>query len=261
MNSTIKNFIVPGSPLFFLVALGAGVVLLHRQRTRLWGQVWLTALLILYWAMSTPVVAHRATAWMSAGFAPIANAQQARGATAIVLLDAGTHYYRARGGETEALSDQSALRVLEAARIYRLLDRPWVIVTGGLVGGWEDSRPSADVLSERLVALGVPADRILEERKGQSTHDHAVYVPDILKAHQIERFILVTSPTHVRRSMKVFVAAGMTPVASVAPAVVDPVPGEPPWRACLPSGTALNLSQSVMYDLMGTAYYWSRGWI
>ena len=261
MNSTFKDFIVPGSPLFLLVALVPGVVLLYRQHTRLWGQIWLTILLMLYWAMSTPAVARLTAAWMGGGFAPISSPEQARGATAIVVLGGGSFRYRARGAEVEAVANQSAFRILEAARVYRLLGQPWVIVTGGLNDGGPGSRSEGEVMSERLIALGVSADRILQEAKARNTHDHAVYVPQILKAHQIQRFVLVTSPTHMRRSLKVFAAAGMTPVPSVASAMVDPTPDDPWWEACLPSPAALELSQAVMYDLMGTAYYWTRGWI
>lgn len=260
MSSTIKEF-TPGSPLFLLLALVPGVVLLYRHRSVSWGRLWVTTLLGAYWAMSTPALAHMAATWMSAGFGQIATARQAGGAAAIVVLEAGAEHDHARGAEVDIISGQSALRTLETARVYRLLDRPWVIVTGGIARGWPESRPGAELMSEQLLKLGVPADRIIVERKALTTHEHAIYVPEILKAHHIDRFILVTSATHIRRSMKVFKANGMAPVPSVAADLRDPVPGDSPWLRYVPSREALQLSESAVYDLIATAYYWSRGWI
>ena len=258
--TTIKEF-TPGSPLFLIVALVPGVVLLYRKRLAWLGRLWLTVLVAAYWAMSTPAIAHVAATWVSADFHPIANVQEAGGATAIVVLEAGAQHHHARGAEVDALADQSALRVLEAARVYRLLDHPWVIVTGGIARAWPETRSGAELMSDALLKLGIPAERIIVERTALTTHEHAIYVPEILKARRIEGFVLVTSPTHIRRAMKVFHANGMVPVASPAADLADPKPGDSPRQRYLPSHEALRLSEAVLYDLIAMAYYWSRGWI
>ena len=258
--SFIKEF-TPGSPLFLLLALVPGVVMLYRHRVASWGRLWVTALIAAYWAMGTPALAHMAATWMSAGFAPLSTDRQAGGATAIVVLEAGAEHDHARRAEVDMLTEQSALRMLETARVYHLLDHPWVVVTGGIARGWPESRPGAELMSEQLSKLGVPADRIIVEQQALTTREHAIYVPEILKARHIDRFVLVTSPTHIRRSMKVFKASGMVPVPSPAADLRDSVPGDHLWLRYVPSREALGLSESAIYDLIATAYYWSRGWI
>jgi uncharacterized SAM-binding protein YcdF (DUF218 family) len=74
--------------------------------------------------------------------------------------------------------------------------------------------------------------------------------------HESEPFVLVTSPTHMARSMGAFRAVGLNPIASPSALTSD---GDPPsW---LPSDDALMISDSVVYDSAARIYYWSRGWL
>ena len=163
--------------------------------------------------------------------------------------------YQSRGASLQSGSREHSLRVLEAARVYGVMDRPWVIVTGSL--GQEPVAESA-VMRRTLNLLGVPADRILEEEKSRNTRDHTIYVPPMLTAHGVTQFVLVTSRQHMARSLRAFRAAGWDPVPS-SPEFYTPrgVPFEP----FLPSNAALEASTSLMYDLLGMVYYKARGWI
>ena len=50
--------------------------------------------------------------------------------------------------------------VMEGARVYRVLDKPWMIVTGGL---GSTRQTEAAHMAVELESLGVPADRIVIE--------------------------------------------------------------------------------------------------
>jgi uncharacterized SAM-binding protein YcdF (DUF218 family) len=252
----LRELPVPGSYSFFLLALIFGTLLLHRRKDGgRAGRFVITATVLFYWIASTPITALALVRMLSTDYPPVQMPAQARGASAIVVLGAGMETYRSRGDMFETSSREDALRVMEAARVYRLLDRPWVIVTGG-VGS--ERHTDAERMAGELKALGVPEDRIVQERKSTSTHDHGLYVPPLLGERQVGQFVLVTSRQHIDRALRVFRKAGL-----------DPIPSSPeayaihsgPLEYWLPSESALLCSKEIFYDKGAMAYYWLRGWI
>ena len=88
-------------------------------------------LVLLYWVLSTPIAALPSFDLLSPDFPPVMSKADARGATAIVVLGAGMHVHRSRGGSYGAPTREGSLRVLEAARVYRVLGGVPIIATGG----------------------------------------------------------------------------------------------------------------------------------
>ena len=258
LNRVFKLVLLPGSIQFLIVGLVIGVVLLYgRDRARRLGRYWLTVLATAYLAMSVPVGADVLTAGLARGFSSIASAREADGATAIVVLTGGNPVYSHLGREIEVVSGPTALRALEAARIYHMLSSPLVIASGGITR--ERTRPLAAELADALISLGVPADRIIQETRSMSTREHALFVPPLLRKHGVEQFVLVTSPTHIHRAMQAFETEGLRPVASMSA-----MRSSKPRRALggwWPSREHLSISEQAIYDYFGLVYYWSRGWI
>jgi uncharacterized SAM-binding protein YcdF (DUF218 family) len=139
--------------------------------------------------------------------------------------------------------------------VYRALDKPWVIVTGGVGSGY---RTEAERMKAELELMGVPADRIVAEPRAQNTHEHAIYVPPLLRERHVTRFVLVTSRQHVARALRVFRKAGWDPVPSTPEAYAD---RSIPIDRFLPSKNALLASEQVLYNQGAFVYYWLRGWI
>ncbi len=155
---------------------------------------------------------------LSPNYPPIQALADARGATAIVVLGGGMETYRSRGAVLHAGSREHSLRALEAARVYRLLERPWVIVSGSL---GPEKMTEAARWPRLLKLLGVPDDRLIEEGKSRNTHDHTLYVPPLLAEHGVKQFVLVTSRQHMARALRAFRSAGFDPVP-VQPGVLRP---------------------------------------
>src|SRR5436190_2160704 len=95
------------------------------------------------------------------------------------------------------------------------------------------------------VSAGVPAASVVEDSRSTSTRDQAKQIGPILRDHHIQRFVLVTSPMHMRRSLAVFRAAGFDPVASTAPLRSEQL--LPPC-SLMPDDEAWWLSDMAMYD-------------
>lgn len=251
----LKESLAPGSISFLLLAALPGLVLLFRRRDggRI-GKIWMAALLLSYWMMSTPIAALTLVGWLTPDLAIRSRADAAE-ARAIVVLGAGMEVHRSRESFSGAPTREGALRVLEAARVFRLLggDLP-IIVTGGL--GWS-GYSEADLMSDQLTQLGVPAPQILKEEGSNNTRDHALLVPALLKERGIVQFVLVTSRQHVVRALAAFRAVGLHPIPSTPEVYARP--GHR-LEMYLPSRVALMASQSVLYDLFARVYYRWRGW-
>src|SRR5262249_15141338 len=99
---------------------------------------------------------------------------------------------------------------------------------------------------------------IVEERASRTTHEQALLIGPILRQHHVERFVLVTSPTHMRRSLAAFRAAGLTPAGSATPIRSE---SSPPIFPLLPDSDSLLMSDEALYEYAAWIYYWSHGWV
>lgn len=254
--SLLKEFLVPGSLSFLLFALTVGACLLYRRKDGgRAGRRVITAMLALYWIWSTPVLASLLITLLTPDYPPVQSRAQARGADAIVVLGAGMEVFRSRGDLFEVSTREDALRMMEAARVYRVLDHPWVVVTGGY---GPPNRTEAARMAEELAALGVPVDRIVQESQAMNTHEHAIYVPPLLRERHVTQFVLVTSRQHISRALRVFRKAGWDPVPSSPEAYGGRMNAIDRY---LPSKNALLVSEHLLYDKGAVVYYWMRGWI
>ena len=153
-------------------------------------------------------------------------------------------------------SEPSSLRIIEGARVFRLLGGlPLVVASGGTA---IDGQRAAEgnVMAEALVSLHVPRERIVVEDVSQTTYEQASNVTRLLKSRRIDRFVLVTSPTHMRRSVAAFRAQH----ADVVPSVAAPF-RERRWKPpfFIPNEDSFHVSRSAVYDYVAIAYYWARG--
>ena len=254
-----RRLLFPGSIGFLLLGLLVGVVALYgRTRIARLGRIWVTVLTVGYLAISTPFGADLLVWGLSRGFSPITSPAEARHATAIVVLASNSDIHAAHGRQIEHISRTSALRVFEAARLYDMLPGSLVFTSGGPSGYGPETRSLAELLGEELVLLGIPRDRIVIEARSGNTHQHAIRIEPILRKHGVDRFVLVTSPTHIRRATRTFEARGLHPVPSPGTMRSTETATSGNWW---PAAQHLQVSQQAIYDYVGLAYYWSQGWI
>jgi uncharacterized SAM-binding protein YcdF (DUF218 family) len=236
------------------VAIGVAL-LFARPR---WGRRWLAATIVGYWVISCPAGASLLARTLTGGYRPLASAEEAQGARAVVLLSGGSKTVRAAGGRLGVVTHPTALRVLETVRVYRLLGDPLVIVSGGVTDPTARALPESEVIRKAVVDLGVPADRVVVESESRNTHDEAIVIRRMLTERGIAQFVIVTSPLHMWRSLATFGVQGLHPVPSAAPLYQDAA-GQP--FALTPNDVSLEVGSAVVYEWLARAYYWWRGWI
>ena len=121
---------------------------------------------------------------------------------AIILLGAGVD--NNDYGITPTLLADS--RILETIRIYNVAKKHNVeykiIVSGGDVKAYGKSE--AEVYAKILEKSGIPAKDIILENKSLNTYQNAGYTKEIIKDLPYDKYLLVTSGIHMKRSLLYF---------------------------------------------------------
>jgi len=239
-----------------LAVVVAALAFLVRPRAKA-SRVFLILIAGFYGAVSIYAVPAAVTRILILRYDQFSPSQVGPGRKAVVLLAGGVQ--TARGNNARKLSVLnlvSAARVVEALRVYDLISPEWIISSGG-PGSAPGAAPGGDVMRDALVQLGVPSQRILVEASSSTTHDEAVLIAPMLRTLGAQQVVIVTSGSHMARSLGAFRAQGWSGVPAIAP---DPR-AEDPWSEWLiPSRHGLSFSSDVAHELVGLPYYWLRGW-
>ena len=175
-------------------------------------------------------------------YAPLPSLAVAPGVRWIVVLGSG---YSDLPGipATSRLGGQSLQRLVEGVRLYRTAPGAKLVVSGGV---FKSTVSLAEVMEQAALTLGVPAADILREDESDDTQDEARLIRGIVGG---DHFVLVTSPMHMRRSMKLFEKQGMQPIAA-------PAGCYPEHSSVLPNTGQLGTAEAAEHEYLGLL--WSR---
>ena len=254
----IKIFLVPGSINFLVLGITVGVVLLFRRgATAKWGKRLLTLLAAMYWVMSTPICSNTLESLLSRGNPTQVSASELGGIRGIVVLGGGSTTIHLAEHAVNVLSTASLLRVWEGARLYDILDDPLVVLSGGINERAWDMAPESVPMLDALIDAQVPADRIILESSSRNTYEQALNLRPVLEDQNLQHFVLVTSPIHMRRALATFRAQGLNPVASAS--AQHPEGFLADRALLLPDSGALAASRRVCQEIMALISYALRG--
>jgi uncharacterized SAM-binding protein YcdF (DUF218 family) len=253
LSELIKTYLIPGSWVFLLLGLGLGIVLTSFKRTWKWGRALLISLTAFYYVCSTPIGVRALESLLSRESKTILSTADAEGVQGVVVLGGGGVTLRVKGMEINTLSEASILRVMEGVRLADILEPEWLIFSGG-------TNPRVGVLTaesltmrQAAIDLGVPKERIKVEIHSDSTYQQALNLRALLKQAGIDRFVLVTSPTHMPRTLATFQAQNMTPIPSQSQQHPDGFFNRGHWA--LPDERMLRASTQAFRELLALGQY------
>jgi uncharacterized SAM-binding protein YcdF (DUF218 family) len=254
----VKEHLHLSSPMSLVILLAVGAIWLWwRPASR--GPRWYFACIALgYWLVTTPLGAGPLVHGLSRGLPRITTRDQARGADAVVVLGGGASTAIVGGEVGGTLSTVGLIRALEGVRVFKLIGARVLLVSGGNPRPDRQVQPESALLRDVVLKAGIPPSSIVEESQSRNTREQAALVGPILRGRGVQRFVLVTSPMHMRRSLAVFHAAGFDPAVSVAPLRSEQLL-PPSWL--VPNDESWWLSDMAVYDYMALGYYWWRGWL
>ena len=155
---------------------------------------------------------------------------------------------------TSQLSGASLVRLIEAIRLHNQIPGSKLILSEGKVF---DPVPGAETMAEVAKALGVKQEDLILESESKDTIDEARIIKSIVGN---DKFILVTSASHMPRSMGMFKKLGMQPIPAPTGYIMKEKQGISPGDF-FPSSDELRKAEGVIYEYLGLLLAKLRGQI
>jgi uncharacterized SAM-binding protein YcdF (DUF218 family) len=143
----------------------------------------------------------------------------------------------------------SLCRLVEGIRLHNLLPGSKLMLSGGVL---YDPVPEARVLADVALALGVDGRNLVLESVSKDTEEEAVLIQ---KRVGKDPFLLVTSASHMPRSMALFRKLGMQPIAAPTDYGVRERQGEEMSPSIFFPGIGeLKKTEAAIYEYLGLAW-------
>lgn len=176
-----------------------------------------------------------------------------------IVMGGSLRYYDT--GADRMVYSASVDRMIQALQLYHDGHIRKILLTGGSgfvnFQEWKESGLIADI----LMKSGVPAEDILLENNSRNTYENAVYSAAILKKGNYGTdYLLITSASHMRRSMACFEKAGIT----TTPFSVDPRSGSgmyTPDKLIQPDAENMVTWDALLHEWVGMLMYLMMGYI
>ena len=246
------------SPLFLPVPLCleillTGLVLLWFTRRQKLGKIVVSMGVILLAILSYDAIPNGLLRPLEYKYPPLVHLKAIHDIKWIVVLGGG-HISDPGIPCTGQLSDASMARLVEGIRLYRMLPGSKLILSGG--SGF-DPVPDAGIMADVARAIGVNKRDLILESLSRDTKDEARLIQKIIGR---DRFVLVTSASHMPRAMALFEKRGMHPI---------PAPTEYLAKArqkispamFFPSADGLEKTERAFHEYLGLAWAKLRGQI
>ncbi|MET0230342.1 MAG: YdcF family protein [Rhodanobacteraceae bacterium] len=240
------------SPLGFGLLLALVLWLARRRLSR--GSLRIgIAIEIVLLVLSTPLGANALVAWQESR-APLPDACAAPMPSTIVVLSGGIRRDAADARDFATLNVASLQRTIAGAELARSTPDAQLVLAGGPRIGGQNDVSQAAVMATIAEGFGVPAASIRAESLSTTTWENATRVR-ALDPPLPQRIWLVTSATHMPRSLLAFRAAGFEPCAYPADRRASPFDGPADF---LPSAGAIANTDAVLHEWIGEIAYRAR---
>jgi uncharacterized SAM-binding protein YcdF (DUF218 family) len=242
------------APSNLLISIGVlGLILLCTRFTRLASWLIVTSLVLL----------------AIAGLSPLGNAlilpleerfprwDASRGAPDGIVLLGGMITPEVSAARGAVALNEAAERITATAELARRYPNARIVMTGGSSALIFDEGIEAIFAVRQLEALGVAHDRITAEEQSRNTIENAMFSRLVANPKPGERWLLVTSASHMPRAMGAFRAAGF-------PVEAYPVD----WRTRGPAdfvrpfaslSDGLQRTDAAAHEWVGLFAYWLTG--
>ena len=246
------------APLFFplslcLEILLAGIFLLWFTRRQKAGKIIVSMGVVVLIALSYGVASETLLRPLEYKYPPMTDISAVLDVEWVVVLSGGSSS-DAHLPITGRLSHASLVRLVEGIRIHRKLLKSKLILSGG---GAFNTIAEAKSMADVAVALGMNDEEIVLESESKDTKDQARLIQKIVGNN---RFVLVTSASHMPRSMALFEKRGMRPIpAPIGHKVKERQKITP--AIFFPSAGRIEKVERAFYEYLGLVWAKLRGQI
>lgn len=164
-------------------------------------------------------------------------------ADAIVVFAGGV-------GESGIAGQGYEERVQHAVELYQQGYAPQIIFSSGHTFAFRET----DLMQALAISLGVPGKAIILENQAGNTVTNVQFTHDILMQHGWRKALLVSSPYHMRRAVRVW--RKQAPEVTV---ISTPIPVSRFYGGG--STVQLKQIQAIFHEYLGILYYWWKGYL
>jgi len=244
------------APLFFPMTLILGILvfglfLLSLTRRQKIGKIVVLIGIIFLGMLSYDAVSDKLLRSLEYKYPPLINLESIQGVKWVVVLGGG-HTSDPKLPITSQLSEISLVRLVEGIRIHRGLPTSRLILSGGIVF---EKVSEAKVLADVALAIGVKKQDLILEEVSRDTEDEARLIQEVVGQ---ERFILVTSASHMPRSIALFKKLGMHPIPAPTDYLVKESQEMNPNKF-YPRAENLDKAERAFHEYLGFAWAKLRG--
>lgn len=226
-----------------LIILASGLFLLWRTRKRKAAKIVITIAAVLFVLFSYDIIPSIVLGNLESKYPPLDLKKSPPNVGWIVVLGSGSSA-DSRFPVTSQLKRSSLCRLIEGIRIHRTLPESKLVLTGG---NPFNKMPSAILMETLIKDLDIPVENLMLVPTSKDTKDEA----RILK-HMIGKdpFILVTSASHMYRSMALCRRQGMNPIAAPTDhIVIDKVKLVP--ASLFPNASSIKKFEIIFHEYLG----------
>ena len=153
---------------------------------------------------------------------------------------------------------QDGERLSEVAVLVHRYPNAIVVFSGGTSGSTSEAATEAFVAKRFLTDLGVDESRIMLEQRSLSTAENAVFTRELLMPEPGQRWLLVTSASHMPRAVGTFRHAGFPVIAYPVGYTTSGMPDDY-WAIRLEASTSLVRADVALREWIGLFAYWVTG--
>ena len=172
----------------------------------------------------------------------------------IVVLGSG-HYTSNEYPITSQIGAVSLIRFTEGLRLHHSLPGSKLVLMGGMI---HRDLYSSDITLKLMESTGIVPDSVKTLEGGLNTEEEAMLVREFMLNNSQNPLILVTSASHMKRSMLLFQKAGMDPIAAPTNFSIMGSPDRTIDYILWDVGR-LSMSQTAIYEYVGMAWAKMRG--
>lgn len=245
LTKMISRFLFP-VPLCLTLLL-IGLVFLWFTRRQLLGKLLCTASFVVFALFASSLFSDKLLANLESRYPAFLGNDNSKLSIKYIAVLGGGANLDPKLPPTSWLGQATLIRLIEGIRLHENIPGTKLILSGG---SYLNVFSEAQLMSTAAQQMGVKAQDIIVEDKSRNTEEEAQLIKPVVDT---EPFLLVTSASHMPRSILLFRKRGLNPI----PAPTDYQATPPPVKTALhwiPSASSLFATEKAFYEYLGIAW-------
>jgi uncharacterized SAM-binding protein YcdF (DUF218 family) len=251
VKKIISQLLYPLNFSLFVLLVGVALIWMKKSRLKKFGRALASIGALLLLVCSYFFIADALLYSLEYAYPALPSVKELDPIEWVVVLGGG-HTPDEKLSETARLSSSSISRLVEGIRIVRQIPGSRLVLSGGAI---YHSTTEAKTMQDAAVSLGITPETILLETQSKDTADQAANIRKIVGNAP---FIMVTSASHMRRSVGMFRHQGLQPIPAPTDYWVKADHALSPVDF-FPSPDNLRKLQIALHEYMGIGWAKIRG--